>query len=41
MYDAEKKISKFINQNKNYKKVAKQDKENYKNAKVCNICDKI
>ena len=41
MYDAGKNfISKIINQNKNYKKVIKQDKENYKNVKVCHICEK-
>ena len=41
MYDAGKKyIFKIINQNKNYRKVAKQDKENYKNANVCHICEK-
>ena len=41
LYDAGKKyISKIINQNKNYKKVTKQDKENYKNARVCHIYEK-
>ena len=41
MYDAGKKyISKIINKNKNYEKVAKQDKKNYKNANVCHICAK-
>ena len=41
MYDAGKNfISKIINQNKNYKKVIKQDKKNYKNVKVCHICEK-
>ena len=33
-------ISKIINQNKNYKKVTKQDQKNYKNSKVCHICEK-
>ena len=32
--------SKIINQNRTYKKVAIKDQENYKNAKVCHICEK-
>ena len=40
MKQEKKYISKIINQNKNFKKITKQDQENYKNAKVCHICEK-
>ena len=40
MYEAEKNISKIAQQNRNCQILTRENKINYKNAKICHICQK-